>query len=254
MDKVFKALADQTRRYLLDRLHEHNGQTLGELCERLEMSRQAATQHLALLEAANLVSTVRRGREKLHYLNPVPLHSMQERWIDKFERPHLRALSELKQRAERAMTDKPAFVYVTYIESTPEKVWQALTDAEATGAYWGHSNVSDWQTGSAWEHRRTDGTGIADVVGTVLESEPPKRLVTTWADPHAESPGEPSQVTFDIEPYEEIVRLTVTHENLTDAAEQEQAAQGWAAVLSNLKSFLETGSPLPQEPWLVPTR
>ncbi|HWM38590.1 MAG TPA: metalloregulator ArsR/SmtB family transcription factor [Streptomyces sp.] len=254
MDKVFKALADQTRRYLLDRLHEHNGQTLGELCERLEMSRQAATQHLAVLEAANLVSTVRRGREKLHYLNPVPLHSMQERWIDKFERPRLRALSELKQRAERAMTDKPAFVYVTYIESTPEKVWQALTDAEATGAYWGHSNISDWQTGSAWEHRRTDGSGIADVVGTVLESEPPKRLVTTWADPHTESPGEPSQVTFDIEPYEEIVRLTVTHENLTDAAEQEQAAQGWAAVLSNLKSFLETGSPLPQEPWLVPTR
>jgi DNA-binding transcriptional ArsR family regulator len=100
MDIVFKALADPTRRHLLDRLHEHNGQTLGELCEGVAMARQSATQHLALLEAANLVSTVRRGREKLHYLNPVPLHEIQERWIDKFERPRLRALSTLKRRAE----------------------------------------------------------------------------------------------------------------------------------------------------------
>ncbi|MFI1255119.1 ArsR/SmtB family transcription factor [Streptomyces netropsis] len=252
MDKVFKALADQTRRYLLDRLHEHNGQTLGELCERLDMTRQSATQHLALLEAANLVSTVRRGREKLHYLNPVPLHEIQERWIDKFESPRLRALSAVKRRAEEAMTDKPAFVYVTYIESTPEEVWQALTDADLTAEYWGHSNVSDWQAGSPWEHRRTDGSGIADVVGTVVESEAPTRLVTTWADPRAEQSGEPSRVTFDIQPYGEIVRLTVTHENLADEAEREAAAAGWAAVLSNLKSLLETGSVLPQEPWLVP--
>ena len=103
------------------------------------MTRQATTQHLAVLEAANLVSTVRRGREKLHYLNPVPLHQIQERSIDKFERPRLRTLSAVKQRAENAMTSKPSFVYVVYIESTPEKVWHALTDAEVSGAYWGHS-------------------------------------------------------------------------------------------------------------------
>ncbi|MGH3313645.1 MAG: ArsR/SmtB family transcription factor [Streptomyces sp.] len=254
MDKVFKALADQTRRYLLDRLHEHNGQTLGELCDRLDMTRQAATQHLGLLEAANLVSTVRRGREKLHYLNPVPLHQIQERWIDKFERPRLRALSAVKQRAENVMTTKPSFVYVVYIESTPERVWNALTDADATAAYWGHRNVSDWQAGSTWEHQRTDGTDTADVVGTVVESVPPRRLVTTWAEPHGDGTDEPSQVSFDIEPYEQIVRLTVTHENLKDEAERAEAAQGWAAVLSNLKSYLETGSPLSQQPWLVPTR
>lgn len=94
MDKVFKALADETRRRLLDRLHERNGQTLGELCERIDMARQSVTQHLAVLEAANLVSTVRRGREKLHHLNPVPLHEIQERWIDKFERPRPRGLGE----------------------------------------------------------------------------------------------------------------------------------------------------------------
>ncbi|MFC4493273.1 ArsR/SmtB family transcription factor [Streptomyces ovatisporus] len=253
-DKVFKALADRTRRHLLDRLHENNGQTLNELCERLEMTRQATTQHLAVLEAANLVSTVRRGREKLHYLNPVPIHRIQERWIDKFERPRLRALSHLKQRAENAMTDKPSFVYVIYIESTPQKVWEALTDAEATAAYWGHSNVSDWQPGSSWEHRRTDGTGVADVVGTVVESDAPHRLVTTWADPEAGPAQQPSRVTFDIRPYEQIVRLTVTHEDLQDEADRAQAAQGWAAVLSNLKTFLETGSPLSREPWSVPSR
>lgn len=135
LDKVFKALADRTRRQLLDRLHEDNGQTLGELCEHIDMTRQSATQHLAVLEAANLVSTVRRGREKLHYLNPVPLHEIQERWIDKFERPRLRALSALRRRTEEDMTDKPTFVYVTYIESTPEKVWRALTDADLTAEY-----------------------------------------------------------------------------------------------------------------------
>ncbi|MQA08607.1 MAG: metalloregulator ArsR/SmtB family transcription factor [Pseudonocardiaceae bacterium] len=254
MDKVFKALADETRRYLLDRLYEHNGQTLGELCERVDMTRQSATQHLSVLEAANLVSTVRRGREKLHYLNPVPLNEIQERWIDKFERPRLRALSNLKRRAEETMADKPEFVYVTYIESTPERVWQALTDAEQTAEWWGHSNVSDWQVGSGWEHRRSDGSGIADAIGTVLESEPPTRLVLTGEAPGQERPDGPSQLTFDIEPYGEIVRLTVTEGNFADEAERDEAAAGWAAVLSNLKSFLETGSPLPQEPWLVPQR
>ncbi|TPQ23174.1 ArsR/SmtB family transcription factor [Streptomyces sporangiiformans] len=253
MDQVFKALADGTRRQLLDRLHEHNGQTLGELCERIAMTRQSVTQHLAVLEDAHLVSTVRRGREKLHYLNPVPLHEMQERWIDKFERPRLRALSDLKRRAEEAMTDKPTFVYVTYIESTPEKVWDALTDADLTAAYWGHSNVSDWRAGSRWEHRRTDGSGIADVVGTVVESERPVRLVTTWAAPEDEGQQDRySRVTFDIRPHGGIVRLTVTHEDLADEGEAAEAASGWAAVLSNLKSLLETGSPLPEEPWSVP--
>lgn len=254
MDKVFKALSDETRRYLLDRLHEHNGQTLGELCERVEMTRQSASQHLGVLEAANLVSTVRRGREKLHYLNPVPLNEVQERWIDKFERPRLRALSTLKRRAEEDMTDRPTFVYVTYIESTPEKVWHALTDADLTAEYWGHSNVSDWQAGSTWEHRRTDGSGVADVVGTVVESVAPTRLVSTWVEPGAEESDSSSRVTFDIEAYGGIVRLTVTHENLVDEADRRTAAHGWAAVLSNLKSLLETGHVLPRTPWEMPQR
>jgi uncharacterized protein YndB with AHSA1/START domain/DNA-binding transcriptional ArsR family regulator len=251
VDKVFKALADPTRRVLLDSLRRDNGQTLGRLCGQLEMARQSATQHLAVLEEANLVSTVRRGREKLHYLNPVPIHDIQRRWIAPFEEPRLRVLDAVRRHAEEpGMTaDKPEFVYVTYIASTPERVWEALTDAELTGAYWGHSNVSDWRVGSTWEHRRTDGSGIADVVGTVLEAVPPTRLVITFDEPGAQPVAGPSRVTFQVDPYRDIVRLTVTHENLADGGALDAVSIGWPAVMANLKSLLETGKPLPQAPW-----
>jgi DNA-binding transcriptional ArsR family regulator/uncharacterized protein YndB with AHSA1/START domain len=242
VDEVFKALGDPTRRFLLDLLHEHNGQTLGELCERLDMTRQSATKHLSVLEAANLVSTARRGREKLHYLNPVPLHEMQERWIDKFERPRLRAISDIKRRAESTVSDRPAYVYTTYIESTPEKVWAALTDADLTADYWGHRNESDWTVGSTWRHVRTDGSGIADIEGKVLESDPPRRLVTSW---------EPSIVTYEIEPFQDIVKLTVTHEELATDQDLADASLGWPAVLANLKTLLETGRSMTPAPWTM---
>ena len=247
---MFKALADPTRRALLDRLRERNGQTLGELCEPLEMARQSATQHLGVLEAANLITTVRRGREKLHHLNPVPLWAIQERWIDRFERPRLRALTAIKQRSEEdTMAGRPSYVYVTYIESTPERVWEALTDPDLTAQFWGHSNASDWHEGSPWEHRRVNGSGIADVIGTVLESVPPRRLIMTFDAPGETPAGGPSKVTFDIEPYHEIVRLTVTHENLADSDALEAISAGWPAVCANLKSLLETGHVLPRAPW-----
>jgi DNA-binding transcriptional ArsR family regulator len=102
IDLLFKALADPSRRKLLDLLHAHDGRTLNELCEHLDMTRQGVTQHLDLLEAANLIATLRRGREKLHFLNPVPLQEIYERWIAKFEKPRLKALSDLKKRLERA--------------------------------------------------------------------------------------------------------------------------------------------------------
>jgi uncharacterized protein YndB with AHSA1/START domain/DNA-binding transcriptional ArsR family regulator len=249
-DAVFRALADPTRRSLLDRLRERGGQTLGELCEPLAMARQSATQHLGVLEAANLITTVRRGREKLHYLNPVPLWAIGERWIGKFEEPRLRALSAIKHRAEEGiMAGRPSYVYVTYIEASPERVWQALTDAGLTAAYWGHSNISDWHAGSRWEHRRVDGSGIADVIGTVLESVPPRRLTMTFDAPGEVPAHGPSTVTFDIEPYHEIVRLTVTHENLPGDDALRAVSAGWPAVCANLKSLLETGHVLPRAPW-----
>jgi uncharacterized protein YndB with AHSA1/START domain len=139
------------------------------------------------------------------------------------------------------MSDVPSYVYVTYIQSTPEQVWHALTDEDLTAEYWGHRNVSDWQPGSPWEHVRTDGSGIADVSGEVLEVDRPRRLVITF--------GEGTRVTFTIEPHEQIVRLTVLHEDIPSEADYAELAKGWPAVFANLKSLLETGKALPQAPW-----
>jgi uncharacterized protein YndB with AHSA1/START domain/DNA-binding transcriptional ArsR family regulator len=248
VDRVFKALADPSRRRLLDSLRQEDGQTLGRLCAQLAMARQSVTQHLAVLEEANLISTVRNGREKLHYLNPVPIHDIQQRWLAPFDHPRLSALAAIKQNAEQPDM-KPHFVYVTYIESTPERVWHALTDADLTAEYWGHSNVSDWQPGSTWEHRRTDGSGVADGIGRVLEATPPTKLVITFEEPATFPADDPSTVTFLIEPYQDIVRLTVTHANLAGENELQLISAGWPAVLANLKSKLETGHVLPQAPW-----
>jgi uncharacterized protein YndB with AHSA1/START domain/DNA-binding transcriptional ArsR family regulator len=250
LDKVFKALADPTRRRLLDSLRRDDGQTLGRLCAQFDMARQSATQHLAVLEEANLISTVRRGREKLHYLNPVPIHAIRQRWIAPFDEPRLRVLDAVKRHAEEPlMPTQPDYVYVTYIHSTPERVWHALTDADLTADFWGHRNVSDWQPGSVWQHQRTDGSGVADVAGKVLAAEPPAKLVITFADPADPEAADASTVTLLIEPYHDIVRLTVTHEGLVTPADTEAVAAGWPAVFANLKSLLETGHTLPQAPW-----
>jgi uncharacterized protein YndB with AHSA1/START domain/DNA-binding transcriptional ArsR family regulator len=271
MDAVFKALADPTRRLLLDRLRERNGQTLTELCERLEMARQSATQHIDLLQKANLVTVVRRGRERLHYLNPVPIHEIEERWISGFDKPRLRAIDAVKHQAEQeyimmtstapettarettAPETAPGYVYVTYIHASAEQVWKALTDADLSARYWGHTSVSDWTPGSDWELARADGSGTVAAVGRVLEAEPPTRLRITFDDrPDLAASREPSVVTFLVEPHEDIVRLTVTHENLADADMLGGISRGWPAVLANLKSLLETGDVLPQAPWAMP--
>jgi uncharacterized protein YndB with AHSA1/START domain/DNA-binding transcriptional ArsR family regulator len=241
MASVFKVLADPTRRELLDRLHADNGQTLAELCRELPATRQGITQHLSLLEASGLISTHRHGRQKLHYLNPVPLHEIYERWIAKFERSDLTALSTLKRRLEDPPMDKPRLIYVTYIATTPEKLWNALTDPEQTAVYWKHRNVSDWKKGGSWEHVRPDGG--SDGGGTILEIDPPRRLAHTWGELDDPDAPAPSQVTFDLEPVGDAVRLTVTHEGLAPD-EADDVSNGWAMVLSSLKSLLETGRPI----------
>jgi uncharacterized protein YndB with AHSA1/START domain len=159
--------------------------------------------------------------------------------------------------------DTPARGYAIYIRSSPQAVWTALTDPEQCARYWAHRNVSDWAVGSEWAHVRIDGSGLVDISGTVIESAPPTRLVLTWANPvdgtaiagadlkpAHERQSRPSRARFDIEPHGEIVRLTVTH-TPADEAERDALTAGWAAVLSNLKTFLETGHPLPQPPWAM---
>jgi len=256
---VYRALADPGRRRLLDMLHERSGLTLGELCEHLTMRRQSVSKHLTILEEANLVSTVRDGRRKLHYLNAVPIHEIQRRWIWKFEEPWFSALTAIKHRAEgQTMNTRtklvgavPDYVYTTYIRATPEQVWHALTDQELTSRFWGHAQVSDWQVGSRVDHVRTDGSGIADASGRVIESDPPHRLVFGFDDPQRfdDPTFEPGVVAFDIDSYLDIVKLTVAHTSLPSLDDLRDVGQGWPAVLANLKTLLETGDVLPQEPW-----
>lgn len=147
---------------------------------------------------------------------------------------------------------KPSFVYVTYIATTPEKVWRALVDTDVTREYWvdpsggdpGHVNVSDWKPGSQWEHQRLDDARTVDIVGKVVESTPPQRLVMTWARPsEADDVSKHSRVTFDVEPQgDALIRLTVTHEDLdNDPKMLSGISGGWPKVLSNLKTLLETG-------------
>lgn len=254
-EAVFKALADPTRRLLLDRLRHADGQTLGTLSADVGMARQSVTQHLDLLVTAGLVTVVRRGRERLHYLNPTPIHEIQDRWISAFDRPRVDALGAIRRNAEdlamsetTSTTTVPIYVYVTYIRASVDQVWQALTDADLTAAYWAHRNVSDWETGSGWEHQRLDGSGN-DIEGRVLETDRPRRLAITFEDPTGEKLEQPSVVTFELEPGGELVRLTVTHEHLPSMGMYGGISRGWPAVLANLKSLLETGKPLPAEVW-----
>ncbi len=257
MDAVFKALADPSRRQLLDSLNARNGQTLQELSGGLDMSRQAVTKHLAVLEAANLVATRRRGREKLHYLNPVPINDIADRWMHRYDRRRTRALADLKITLEEPVSTQAEFVYVTYIGATPDRLWKALTEPEFTRIYWGAALKSDWQVGSKvlWQHE--PGEEYDDLDQVVLESDPPRRLAYTWhtyqwrhagmfgwtEERFAELVKEPrSKVTFEIEPQGPISKLTVTHDDFEPGSEMLNAiSQGWPAILSGLKTLLETG-------------
>ncbi len=254
VDGVFKALADPTRRLLLDRLREHNGQTLAELCAHLDMARQSVTQHLDILGAANLVTVVRRGRERLHYLNPTPIHEIEERWISGFDKPRLQAISAIRNQAEEdAMTSTttiPTYVYVTYIRAGAEQVWQALTDADLTARVLGPRQRVRLAAGldlGAPPHRRL-GRRRRRRQGARDRPAPPARHHVRGPGGGEPSEG-PTEVTFLIEPHEGIVRLTVTHENVPTAEMLSDISTGWPAVLANLKSLLETGDVLSPPPY-----
>ena len=260
IDDVFKALADPSRRLLLDVLNERNGQTLRELGSRLDMARQSVSKHLAVLEAANLITTVRRGREKYHYLNAAPINDISERWIARYELDRVHALADLKRALENSPVDKPSFVYTTYIRTTPERLWQALTEPAFTERYWSIRFDSDWKLGStmAWNMR---GMTIADPEQVVLESEPYRRISYTWHtftpewlesmdftdDTRDRLAAEPrSKVTFEIEPLGEQVKLTVIHDDLEPGGVTgAMISRGWPRVLANVKTLLETGDTLP---------
>lgn len=141
---------------------------------------------------------------------------------------------------------KSTFVYVIYVATRPETMWRALLDGEFTRQYWGYDNVSDWKTGSQWEHRRCDEARTVVMLGDVLEADPPRRLVISWLEPQDRARKDRhTRVTFEIEPVADMVRLTVTHDELETGSDMHRKiSQGWPRVLSSLKSLLETGQPL----------
>jgi uncharacterized protein YndB with AHSA1/START domain len=244
VDDVFKALADPSRRKLLDRLFKRDGRTLGELCERVSMTRFGVMKHLRVLEEAGLVVTRRSGREKLHYLNPMPIRLVHDRWVSKYRAPFAAALTDLKSQLEETMAETQ--VYELFIRTTPGKLWRALTDGEVTKKYFfGETVHSDWKPGSQW-HSIGPG-GARDVEGQVLESDAPRRLVMTWRVLwDKELSGELSRVTYLIEKRGEVCKLSVTHDvSEAPLTARQVSKDGWQLVLSGLKTLLETGQPLP---------
>ena len=240
MDLVFKALADPTRRSLLDELYGRDGQTLSELEARFSMTRFGVMKHLRLLEEAGLVVTKRQGREKHHYLNAVPIRLVHDRWVSKFAEPWVAGLSEMKQRLERPMEK----VFEIYIRTTPERLWEAIIDSDIRGKYqFGNWQRSDWSPGSHYEMGNPKAGVLGE--GVNLEVDPPRRLVQTmvalWGD-DVKSEGT-SRITWEIEPVGDSCRLTVTHDQLREGANS-QLYGGWPMILSGLKTWLETGEVL----------
>jgi uncharacterized protein YndB with AHSA1/START domain len=241
MDAVFRALADPTRRSLLDELFEQDAQTLSALEARLPMTRIGVMKHLRVLEAAGLVTTKRRGREKLHFLNPVPIRLVHDRWVSKYAEPWAATLSGLKTRLEARMEK----VFEIYIKTTPERLWEAITDSATRQKYsFGVGVTSDWTPGSRYDAVHP-GAGVAIAEGENLEVDPPRRLVQSfnalWSD-DVKAEGT-SRVTWEIEQIGDSCRLTVTHDQLREGANDELYG-GWPQILSGLKTLLETGETL----------
>jgi uncharacterized protein YndB with AHSA1/START domain len=242
MDVVFRALADPTRRSLLDELFEQDGQSLSALEERLPMSRFGVMKHVKLLEQAGLVSTQKRGREKLHFLNPVPIRLVHDRWVSKYAEPWAAALSGLKRELEEEPMEK---VFEIYIKTTPERLWEAITNGDLRAKYsFGVGVKSDWTEGSRYEAVH-EQAGIPISEGENLEVDPPRRLVQSmtalWSD-DVKSEGT-SKVTWEIEPVGDSCRLLVIHSDLREDANGELYG-GWPMILSGLKTLLETGEHL----------
>jgi uncharacterized protein YndB with AHSA1/START domain len=241
VDEVFKALADPTRRALLDELFRSDGQTQRALEARFSISRFGVMKHLKLLEEAGLVITRRQGREKLHFLNPVPIRLVHDRWVSKYSEPWVAGLSDLKSQLENTMEK----IYEIYIRTTPERLWTAITDPDARAKFqFGNRVDSDWTPGSRFEMTNPHAPGLLGE-GVNLEVDPPRRLVQTMVALWGEDvKGEgTSRITWEIEPVGDSCRLTLTHDQLREGANN-QLYGGWPMILSGLKTWLETGEVL----------
>lgn len=246
MSPVFRALSDPSRRLLLDRLFERDGQTLGELCMHLpEMTRFGVMKHLDVLATADLITTRRDGREKRHYLNPVPIRLMHDRWISKYAEPVIGALSAMKRHLEAPVSTFD-HVYSVFIQAPPERVWRAITDgAETAKYYFGTAVTSSWEPGAPLTYAYPDGSVAAD--GKVLEIDPPNRLRMSFHarwDPEIEAEG-PVEMAWVLEAQGPATKLTVTTAGLVEGSRTAtDFAGGIVYIVSGLKTFVETGAPL----------
>ncbi len=239
VEPVFKALADPTRRELLDVLFLEDGQTLVSLAGRFDMTRIAVAKHLRILEDAGLVVTRRRGREKLHYLNAVPIRMIHDRWIDKYSERWAEGLIGLRDELERTMEK----VYEIYIRTTPQRLWDAITSPETRERFqFGCRIESDWVQASSYLITNPNAPGVILGDGINIEVDPPHKLVQTfhahWDD--ASDGHGPTRVTWEIQPVGDSCRLLVTHDQLAPDAPATLYG-GWPMILSGLKTYLETG-------------
>jgi uncharacterized protein YndB with AHSA1/START domain len=228
------------------------------------MARQSVSKHLAVLEAANLVATTWRGREKLHYLNAEPINAIADRWINQYDRPRVQTLADLKtaleskDREAQHMTETAEFVYTTYIRTTPERLWQAITDPAFSRNYMGHAIESDWKKGSTYAWLE-GGLRIEHPDQVILESDPYRRLAFTFhtfvPEIRTFAPAltdeviarlaaeRRSRVAFDLEPDGDHVKLTVVHDDFElDSTVLGMVSQGWPRKLADLKSGLESSA------------
>ena len=246
MEDVFKALADPSRRTLLDALFREDGQTMTQLQAHLEMTRFGVMKHLQVLERAGLITSLKVGRERKHYLNPIPIQQVYDRWVSKYAGTWSGALTRLKyELEERApMSETTTHVYEIFIRTTPERLWQALTDPNETEKYYFGTRVANiTEAGANYTYSMPDGSPMLS--GKVLESDPPRKLVTTFIPGWVEAPKE-STVVFEIAPDGDVCKLTLRHERLiVGDGLTEGVKNGWARIFSSLKSLLESGEALP---------
>jgi DNA-binding transcriptional ArsR family regulator/uncharacterized protein YndB with AHSA1/START domain len=243
MDEIFKALNDPARRALMDTLRRKDGQTLSDLEQGLDMTRFGVMKHLKVLEAANLIVTKKSGRFKHHYLNAQPLQEVIDRWIEPFlAKPLARAMTDLKAKLEGDFAmSTPDFMMQTFIRTTQDALWDALTDPDQIAAY--HFAIDDArhiEDGRGHDMFRSDGTLMLRM--SLIQEDPKTRLEFTF-EPHwaAETPA-PSRAVFVIEPQGDICKLTCEHYNVTPAIDG--VREGWARHVASLKSWLETGQPI----------
>lgn len=241
VDDVFKALADPTRRQLLDTLRDRGGLTLTELEVGLGMTRFGVMKHLKVLEDANLIVTRRDGRFKHHYLNALPIQEVADRWMAPYGKPLARFALNLKNALETPMADKPDFVFSTYIRTTPDKLWDALTNPEMTKHfYYGGRVQADLRVGGRFSY--LDPEGKVNLDGEVIEIDPPKKLVTTFKATWSPPEGQITRVMYEIEPMGEVCKFTLTHYDYEKAMAGIET--GWPMIIAGMKTLLETGKPL----------